>query len=156
MRNIRDSAVNLYDTYLLHQATGVLADLSVGCDQIGQDANNVLPYIVQYVSSTGSLLALEGPNEPNNWPITYNGQQGGGFCANCTWVPVAQCQRDLYSQAKTNTSLSKYPVFSVSQDGAETDNVGLQFLTIPGGSGTVMPDGTQYADFANLHNYVSS
>jgi hypothetical protein len=50
--------------------------------------------------------------------------------------------------------LKKYPVWSISEGGAETDNVGLQFLTIPKGAGTVMPDGTKYADYANVHNYV--
>lgn len=156
IRNIRDQAVNLYNTYLLHQATGVLADISVGCEQTEANADNVLPYIAKYLGSTGSLLALEGPNEPNNWPVTYQGQVGGGFCATCTWVPVASCQRDLYSAIKSSASLKQYPVFSVSLGGAETDNVGLQFLTIPSGTDSVMPAGTQYGDYANQHNYVSS
>jgi hypothetical protein len=38
--------------------------------------------------------------------------------------------------------------------GAEPDNVGLQWLKIPNGSNASMPDGTQYADVANAHNYV--
>ena len=29
----------------------------------------------------------------------------------------------------------------------------MQFLTIPAGAGTVMPSGTKYADYANVHNY---
>jgi hypothetical protein len=33
--------------------------------------------------------------------------------------------------------------------------VGLQFLTIPDGAGTLMPDGTKYADYANCHNYMT-
>ena len=33
--------------------------------------------------------------------------------------------------------LKKYPVWSISEDGAEVDNVGLQFLTIPDGAGDV-------------------
>jgi hypothetical protein len=32
----------------------------------------------------------------------------------------------------------------------------LQYLTVPTGAGAAMPDGTQYADYANVHNYVSS
>ncbi len=50
--------------------------------------------------------------------------------------------------------MKKYPVWSISEGGAEVDNVGLQFLTIPVGSGTLMPEGTKYADFANVHNYI--
>ena len=78
IRNIRDGAAGAYSSYMLHQKTGILADLVLGCDQFGADSNNVLPSIVQYVSSKGALLSLEGANEPNNFPITYNGQQGGG------------------------------------------------------------------------------
>ena len=33
--------------------------------------------------------------------------------------------------------------------------MGLQFLTIPAGAGALFADGTQYADYANPHNYVS-
>ena len=42
-----------------------------------------------------------------------------------------------------------------SEGGAEVDNVGLQFLTIPAGAATIMPIGTKYADYANTHNYVT-
>ena len=53
------------------------------------------------------------------------------------------------------TSGAKIPVFDTTEPGAEIDNVGLQFITIPTGSGvTLMPMGTKYADFANCHNYV--
>ena len=30
----------------------------------------------------------------------------------------------------------------------------MQFLTIPRGAGTLMPEGTIYADFSNVHNYI--
>jgi hypothetical protein len=50
--------------------------------------------------------------------------------------------------------LAKYPVWSISEPGAQRDNVGLQFLTIPPGAQTLMPDGTRYADYANVHNYI--
>ncbi len=156
VRNIRDGALNLSSTNQLHQQTGVKVDIGVSCNQLGANANATFSSIIQYLSSAGALLFIEGPNEPNNFPITYNGQQGGGTCATCTWVPVAACQRDLYSGVKSNTSLSQYPVLTVSLAGAETDNVGLQFLTIPSASGTAMPAGTQYGDYANQHNYVSS
>jgi hypothetical protein len=63
-------------------------------------------------------------------------------------------QRDLYRAVKSDPVLAKYPVWSISEGGAEKDNVGLQFLTIPAGAGTVMPEGTRFADFANVHNYI--
>ncbi len=51
--------------------------------------------------------------------------------------------------------LRTYPVFGPSEVGAETDNVGLQFLTIPARAGTLFREGTRFADYANVHNYVS-
>ena len=85
--------------------------------------------------------------------IKYQGQQSG--VENGTWMPVAKFQRDLYRAVKNDPALAKYPVFGSSEMGAETDNVGLQYLTIPSGAKCLMPDGAQYADYANVHNYVT-
>jgi hypothetical protein len=104
------------------------------------------------LADAGALLAFEGNNEPNNWGVTYRGETGGGKAP--SWAAVAKLQRDLYAAVKANPVLKKYPVWSVSEAGAETDNVGLQFLEIPKGAGAVMPDGTRYADAVNVHNYV--
>jgi hypothetical protein len=145
VRNIRDGERNLASTITVHQQTGVLVNVTAGGDVTGLLAAG------RQLAAAGALLSLEGPNEPNNFPITYDGQMGGGTG---TWVPVAQAQRDLYAGVKGDATLSKYPVLSVSEDGAETDDVGLQFLVIPAGSGIAMPDGTKYADYANPHNYV--
>ena len=102
--------------------------------------------------AAGALLAVEGPNEPNNWPVTYEGQTSG---YETTFLPVAHFQRDLYAAVKAEPALAGIPVFHSSEaGGSEPDNVGLQFLTIPAGAGTIMPEGTTYADFANTHNYV--
>ena len=37
---------------------------------------------------------------------------------------------------------------------SKVDNVGLQFLTIPAGAETLLPEGTRFADSANVHNYI--
>jgi hypothetical protein len=165
VRNIRDSERNLSGHLMLHKQTGILVDL------LGADVSN-LTAAARILARAGALLSIEGPNEPNNFPITYNGQQGGGVTMNWlpgwlpgwvldwlpgwpSWIPVAQLQKDLYGAVKADPELSSYPVFNVSEGGAETDNVGLQFLTIPAGAGTLLPDGTQFADYANAHNYVS-
>jgi hypothetical protein len=60
----------------------------------------------------------------------------------------------LYKTVKADPLLRNYPVLSISEGGAETDNVGLQFLVIPKDANTLMPAGTRYADFANVHNYI--
>lgn len=165
VRNIRDSYRNLSGHLMLHDQTGVLVDL-LGADVSGLTAAG------KTLARAGALLAIEGPNEPNNFPITYNGRQGGGAITKWlpvwlpnwlldwhprwpTWVPVAQLQKELYNAVKRDPELGQYPVFHVSEGGAETDNVGLQFLTIPPGAGTILSEGTQFADYANVHNYVS-
>jgi hypothetical protein len=146
IRNLRDGQRNLSGYLMLHRQTGILVDL------VGADTSGLL-MAARTLAKAGALLSVEGPNEPNNFPITYNGRQGGGNKS--SWVPVAQLQRDLFNAVKSDPELRRYPVFHVSEGGAEVDNVGLQFLTIPIGAGALFPDGTRFADYANPHNYVS-
>ena len=72
---------------------------------------------------------------------------------------MADFQQALYSQAKSNSTLKSYPVWDVTLGGWESNDVGLQWLTIPSNppdaSTLVMPVGTEYADYANVHNYTS-
>lgn len=155
VRNVRDAADKNYNTsglIRLHTDAGVKVVLSAGSGATDPD----LPATIQMaheLHDAGALLAVEGPNEPNNFGgVTYQGVKSGK--TDGTWMPVAKFQRDLYKAVKEDPVLKKYPVFSASEMGAQTDNVGLQFLTIPAGAGTLMPDGTQYADYANVHNYM--
>ena len=104
------------------------------------------------LASIGVLLAFEGPNEPNTWTVEFEGEIGGG---SGTWLPVAKYQANLYESVKAEPELAKYPVFGVSEVGGMVDNVGLQYLTIPEGANTMMPDGTRFADYFNIHNYVT-
>ena len=133
----------------LHRETGV--KLSWGLVSGGTDIE-LLVDSARALAKAGALLAIEGNNEPNNWGVTYKGEQGGG--TDLSWMPVAKLQRDLYQAVKSDPVLAEYPVWTISEPGAERDNVGLQFLKIPPGAGTLMPDGTVYADYANVHNYI--
>ena len=147
VRAIRTGTSNIAGAVLVHKQTGVMVNVF---------SNGDLPGIMsaaKTLASNNALLSLEGPNEPNNFPLVYQGQQGGG---QGTWVPVANYQRDLYSSVKGDSVLKNYPVLGVSEDAGEIDNVGLQFLTIPIGANTVLPAGTKFSDYANVHNYVSS
>lgn len=103
------------------------------------------------LADAGALIAIEGANEPNNWAITYQGEKGGH---KLSWIPVAKLHRDMYAAVKRDEILKNYPVWATCETGAQTDNCGLQFLTIPEGTNTVMPAGTTYADYANCHNYI--
>ncbi len=137
-------------TYLdLHRQTGVR--FSWGLVSGGTDLKKLVES-ARRLAAADALLAFEGNNEPNNWGVTYQGEAGGGRAP--SWLAVAKLQRDLYSAVKNDPVLKKYPVWSISEGGAQADNVGLQFLTIPPGAGTSLPDGTRYADYANVHNYI--
>jgi hypothetical protein len=146
IRNARDNSGPGIAPLLvtLHQNTGVLVDVA------GWAVANEIT-TAQTLAGAGALLSVEGPNEPNNYWFYYNGQ----WVPPNNWVPVAQYQSSLYAQVKASPTLKNSPVFAVTEGGAEVQNVGLQFLTIPAGATTVMPAGTQYADYANAHNYVT-
>jgi hypothetical protein len=144
-----ESDIPISDLIELHNGTGVR--FSYGLMSGGSDIARLLAGARQ-LASAGALLALEGNNEPNNWGVTYHGEAGG---RDLSWLPVARLQRDLYAAVKSDRVLGEYPVWSITENGAETDNVGLQFLAIPDGAGCLMPDGTRYADCANCHNYMT-
>ncbi|HLJ57137.1 MAG TPA: glycosyl hydrolase [Chthonomonadaceae bacterium] len=147
-RSGTEGGVSIPDYVRLHKEAGVKFSWSPGSG--GADLERLLATGRQ-IAAAGALLAFEGPNEPNNWGITYGGEKGG---RNGSWLPVARLQSDLYRAVKSYPALKRVPVWSITEGGAETDNVGLQFLTIPAGAGAAMPDGTRYADYANVHNYI--
>ena len=154
LRNIRDDDnPNLVPSFIsVHNHTGAKFVL-VSSAPDDNTLTNLLQDSLQ-LANTGALLALEGPNEPNNFPVTYQGQTSSRT-TEPFFFPVANFQKDFYSEAKSDPVLRHYPVFASSEaGGSEPNNVGLQFLTIPNGADTLMPDGTKYADFANVHNYV--
>jgi hypothetical protein len=130
----------------VHKESGVKFDL---LPINGHVAESVQMY--ELMAGEGALLAAEGPNEPNNWHVTYNGASS----SKKTSMAVALFQRDLYAAVKADAKLAGIPVFHSSEaGGSEPDNCGLQFLTIPAGAGTLLPPGTRFADYANTHNYV--
>lgn len=137
------------DYQTLHRETGVR--FSFGLMSGGTDVNRLLAG-GRMLAASGALLAFEGNNEPNNWGVTYNGEKGG---KNQSWLAVAKLQADLYKAVKADPTLNQYPVWSISEGGAQTDNTGLQYLQIPAGANALMPDGTRYADYATCHNYFS-
>ncbi len=149
IEGLTDKGPTTVQTYLdLHERAGVR--FSWGLVSGGSDLKKLIE-TARPLAAADALLAFEGNNEPNNWGVTYQGEKGGGHAP--SWIAVAKLQRDLYGAVKSDPLLKKYPVWSLSENGAQRDNVGLQFLTIPAGAGTLMPDGTKYADYANCHNY---
>lgn len=154
IKNVRDAADRNYDMsglLLLHEEAGVKVVIGPGSGACDQDLPATLD-MAHTLHQAGALLAIEGPNEPNNFGgLTYENVAGG---RELSWMPVARFQRDLYAKIKADPLLKHYPVYGISETGAQTDNCGLQFLEVPTGSGTLMPSGTRYADYANAHNYM--
>jgi hypothetical protein len=147
VRNLRDDgrSSHIQDWITVYQLSGVRTALLTDLNITSTVA------MAKQLNAAGALLAVEGPNEPNNWPVTYQGQTS----SSATSLPIARFQRDLYAAVKVEAGLKGIPVFHSSEaGGSEPDNCGLQFLSIPTGAGTLMTDGTIYADFANTHNYV--
>ncbi|MDR0505748.1 MAG: hypothetical protein LBH32_02865 [Dysgonamonadaceae bacterium] len=103
--------------------------------------------------SPDALIAFEGCNEPNNWGITYNGQTGGGN--GNSWRALARYHRDMYSAIQADPVLKNYPVWTLTCTGAENDNMGLQFISVPSDAMAVDAEfrGVTFADYANCHNY---
>jgi len=150
IEGVTDNGPTTVQTYLdLHQQTG--ARFSWGLVSGGTDLKKLIETSRQ-LAAADALLAFEGNNEPNNWGVSYQGEEGGGRAP--SWLAVARLQRDLYLAVKSDPALKKYPVWSISETGAESDNVGLQFLTIPEGAETLLPPNTKFADSANVHNYI--
>lgn len=154
IKNVRDAADRNYDMsglLLLHREAGVGIVIGPGSGACDRDMGATIEMALA-LHRAGALLAIEGPNEPNNFGgLTYENIAGG---RDLSWMPVARFQRDLYEQVKNHPQLKHYPVYSISETGAQTDNCGLQFLEIPEDSKTLMPAGTRYADYANVHNYM--
>jgi hypothetical protein len=152
IRNIRDdsttNASTLSSYVTLHNTSGTMIDMLPVIASVSSSIS-----VWETLAAGHALLSAEGPNEPNNFNVGYNGYNttsGGNY------LGLAEFQRDLYTAVKGDSNLSGIPVFSSSESGgSEPNNVGLQFLTIPSGSGvTLMPTGTVYADYANCHNYM--
>lgn len=151
IEGLSDDGPTTLESYLeLNRQTGV--KFSWGLVSGSSDLDYLLE-TGRMLAEEGVLLAFEGNNEPNNWGITYQGERGAGRDRH-SWEPVAKLQRDLYAAVKGDDLLSDYDVWTISEPGAQTDNAGLQFLTIPPDAETLMPAGTQFGDFANVHNYI--
>lgn len=151
-RNIRDdgSPRHVQDWILVHEKAGAKVVLTwSGPDDRAIDS---LISMSKKLAAADALLAMEGPNEANNWAVTYEGQTSQ---ATVTFLPVARWQKAFYEQVKNDPVLKDFPVFHTSEGGgSEPDNVGLQFLVVPEDANTLMPAGTIYADYANVHNYI--
>ncbi|MDD4992133.1 MAG: CARDB domain-containing protein [Paludibacter sp.] len=150
IRNVRGGWSTVNEMIQLRQQAGVRGIVQTWNDlPFEQIITRTIATSKQLVASD-ALLAIEGMNEPCNWPVTYEGVTSSPTNS----VPIAHSQRDLYTQVKADWQLANYPVFHSSLGAAsQAQNLGMQFLQIPAGAGTIMAAGTKFADYANLHPY---
>lgn len=85
----------------------------------------------------GSIAAIEGPNEVNNWMISLDGRTKSIAAA-------AEVQKGLYTAVKADSSLSSIPVYNVTIGSTNAS----QFAQL----GKL----SAYTDYANEHAYVMS
>ena len=96
-------------------ATGVKLDLIIGYNP-GETMNTAdlqadLALIDKIAMATpGSIIGVEGLNEPYNFPNTWNGQLTDN------WTTVAQVQAAEYSLVKADANLNGVPILSTSTD----------------------------------------
>ncbi|HEY3863796.1 MAG TPA: glycosyl hydrolase [Verrucomicrobiae bacterium] len=150
IRNIRDDGTTSQAALQAYIAVHKLSGAKVSLLPVN---GNIAASLREYeeLAAEGALLAVEGPNEPNNFRVTYKGAKSSPSNS----LPVAEFQADLYQAVKADPKLAGIPVFASSEaGGSQPNNCGLQFLKIPAGAGTLMPDGTTFGDYANTHNYV--
>ena len=105
--HVRDAALNPANQG--QSSYAVLASAGIKFDLFFQGTN--IPSTLSLVDSLeaaypGSISAIEGPNEINNWPITYNGLTGNS-------AGVAY-QDALYSAVQGDSALSNVPIYSLT------------------------------------------
>lgn len=147
---IREGAYDAQKLIDLHSAFGIKVDVLIG-------PNPTIPTRIDYLKQlipSGTLLAVEGPNEPNNFGWVYEGESCGK--GTTSWMCIARFARDFMIAWDSDPITRDYPFIGVSEVGAEGDNVGLQWNKIPSTApfGVIMPGGTLYADIANDHSYT--
>ena len=76
IEGLTDDGPTTMQTFLeLHRQTG--ARLSWGLVSGGSDLKQLIK-TGKVLAQADALLAFEGNNEPNNWPVEYQGEKGGG------------------------------------------------------------------------------
>ena len=117
IRNIRDDGTTnrklISGLCAIHSATGAMVDeLPLGGDLADTQAQ------WEQLAACGALVSAEGPNEPNNFGFSYQGNQCSSKNGNGTFLPCAQFQAALYSMVHADPKLAGIPVWGMSEVGA--------------------------------------
>lgn len=102
---VRDSFTGLGHAGLEYAARkGIKFDFVI---HAGWDLQKAIPGLESWEKEyPGSILSIEGPNEVNNWPVSYKGLTG---------IPAAQAfQSDLYNGIHSSEILKGIPVVALT------------------------------------------
>ena len=126
-----------YAQSVFHQvaADGIKFDLiaSTGGDQDLSAIMRSFDAIAQ--NNPGSIASVEGSNEINIWPISFDGI--GGLAAGLPW------QQALYDAVKSDPNLAGVPVIDLTLGGGSSDEY------------QALGNLSAYADYGNVHLYPS-
>lgn len=103
--HVRDGFVGLGHRGIEHAAQqGIKFTINIGP---GTNFKTLFPRLEAWIHKyPGSIAAIEGPNEVNNWPVKYEGKTG---------TEGAQAfQRDLYAGVKSRPALKDIPVVGLT------------------------------------------
>lgn len=84
----------------------------------------------------GSVVALEGPNEVDNWPVSYNGFSG--------YQGAVETQKALFNKANADAVLKDVPVYNLTLAGIDAPEY------------AAVGNLAAYTDFANVHTYYQA
>ena len=122
--HVRDSALNPSNQGQWNYDTLASAGIKFDMFMQGLNLSSTLKLIDGFVSRhPGSISMIEGPNEVNNYPISYKGASGN--------AAAVAYQSDLYTAIHSDTALAGVPVANL----------------------TSYPALAGAADFANFHSY---
>ena len=128
------------DTYAAVAAAGVQFDALVAGNGAVDVTDTITEVAAFQQAYPGSIAAIEGPNEINAWPITYEGITD-------TYAAGAQVTQDLWTAVQSNPSLQAVPVYALTLSyGITGVAAGEQQL------GNLAP----YVTYGNAHVYASS
>ena len=134
--------VNVRDNYIPASLSAftALANSGYRLDlAIPSDAITIANYVTQIdafnAAHPGSIKAIEGPNEVNIFPVTYNG--------GTSLADAAQYQQAFYSAVRADSHLSNIPVYNLSLGFLDT----TQYAQVGNLSGS--------ANYANSHAYLN-
>ena len=133
--NVRDNYIPAsLSAFTALANSGYKLDLAIPSDAI-TIANFVTQIDTFNAAHPGSIKAIEGPNEVNVFPVTYN---GGTSLAN-----AAQYEQAFYSAVRADSHLSSIPVYNLSLAYLDT----TQYAQVGNLSGS--------ANYANSHAYLN-